>query len=88
MVRQFITETIRKDREQVLAAADFPNFFEQLKEAASAEYSPTDPTSARTELRDLLVDKLQDDEFKLALIQLAKQKWYPALDAFYRRQSS
>jgi hypothetical protein len=82
-VRDFITQKVRADGEEILGAADFEEFFSQLQVTARA--SSYEQIDMPTELRELFVEKLQEEKLQKTLLDLSKTKWYPALDAFYRR---
>ncbi len=86
MVRQFITEHLRRDREALLAAADYPNFFIRAKECAKAlraEKEAEHREDIVADMRILVMTMLGRDEVHDCVKRLAVQSWYRDLDAFF-----
>lgn len=88
LVRDFITQTVRADGEEILTAVDFDNFFAHAKLLITEgqKKSKEERESLSNEIAELLVKTLDKTEVNKTLIELIKNKWYNKLDIFYKKE--
>ncbi|TSC80560.1 MAG: hypothetical protein G01um101425_214 [Candidatus Peregrinibacteria bacterium Gr01-1014_25] len=87
-VRSFITDTIRDQREEVLAAVDFPQFLDEARGIVGAVGSRIeDRKDADHELRLLLTRTLESDAVKTVLLKHIRGAWYGKLHKFMAGKS-
>lgn len=87
-VREFITEHLRKDREAILDAAEYPKFFERAQSLADARRSEKDPEERAMISIDMSVhamDMLGSERLHECLTKLTARSWYRDLDMFFQK---
>ncbi len=86
-IREFITKTVRRDKEAILDAASYDHFFREIQSASEENGRSTE---GRRDFGDWLcaaiADKFQDEKFNKAIKKLIIEKWKPQLDVFYAKK--
>lgn len=82
-IRDFIVETLRTERGDLLSSIAFDEIFATIKEIATDRKTRT-PEERKEDLRQVAVDILRSDRMKQALLPLIKKNWYGALADFLR----
>lgn len=85
-IRDFITKTVRADKDEIFAGLKFEDFFEEIKNAVLSSKTTEERQNMLIDLRRILQDKLSKKETKNFLVNLIKEKWYSKLDIFYKIQ--
>lgn len=83
-IREFITETVRKNEDAVLEIFNYENFFEEAKDISIAAKNIEERKDMEIKLKELLQKRFEKKEAKDKLIELIKNKWYPKLNIFYK----
>lgn len=84
-IRLFIINHVRKEKDGILAAIDYPNLFAQLQETMNGAGNMRDKEKreqANLQIRKKIIEVLTDDQFFAAMKPLFR-KWYPELQQFY-----
>lgn len=81
-IREFLTQTVRKDKEKILKGANYVDFFEEIKGVLKRTSGKSEYANRENELRELLVNKFEDKNFRNILLDLIKNNWYSKLDIF------
>ncbi|MCB0330213.1 MAG: hypothetical protein KDD70_11125 [Bdellovibrionales bacterium] len=87
LVRNFIGSTVGEDQDEILRAGNYDEFFKRIKaiELGSRGKGALLSRAVREEqLREAFVDFIASPALTECLIKLARDKWYPKLDIFYR----
>lgn len=85
-IRDFITKTVREDKDEIFAGLKFEDFFEEIKSIVLSPKTVEERQNMLIDLRRILQDKLSKKETKNFLVNLIKEKWYSKLDIFYKMQ--
>lgn len=85
-IRDFITKTVRADKDEILTGLKFEDFFEEIKSIVLSPETTEERQNMLIDLRRILQDKLSKKETKNFLVNLIKEKWYSKLDIFYKMQ--
>lgn len=90
-LREFVTETVRAQRECLLAAIDYPTLFKNVQDAnlARKDYDEEQTEGMEDdELRAIFVRALRRDEFRAEILKLVRQDWYGQLRQFMTDRGS
>jgi hypothetical protein len=88
LVRDFITETVRKNETEILQITNFDHFFQSVKDIVVMDGAKRRDERQETmiSLREKLVELFQDKTFKEEIVKFIKEKWYPKLMLFYNQK--
>ena len=87
-VRDFITRTVRAQREEILAAIGYHDtFFREAQTIATTKGKSKTETREilKDELRTQLIEAMTHSDLLATLLRLARDEWYAELDVFYDR---
>ena len=88
LIRDFITATVRKDKDEILEIYDYPQIFEKAKQmVCEGGRNILERQDCKLGLEELLVDAVRDTDNGGKLLALAKNRWYEKLDIFYAQQN-
>lgn len=87
-IRDFITKSVRDERGAILAAARYPEMFEEVLEAKEEHQgrSKEDVMELQDALRAIIAKTLEEEDVKETLKGLIKKRWYPELQTFFRKR--
>ncbi len=83
-LRDFITETVRRDSEKILQALDWNTLFSKIQsDIADMKKQGSDKESIKDYLRQSCAELLSEEKFSSVLKELIKGPWHEALKIFY-----
>lgn len=88
-IRDFITEHLRKDRDEILTACEYQEFFDRAQELAierRSAHNIEDRDIALNSLQSHVAEMLGSEPLHECLKKLAAESWYRDLDKFFQKR--